>query len=134
MLTGILVTSRMVLGDVNFAAELSDLRFRCGFHVILLHGNAVSDALIACVTAHYNFDEIVQKTPDKVPKNVGFSPVLYKQSLTDWWVAAFLSQLGSYGSSEDLGIAPAHSGDQNSLAIAADLRQLRRSSDLGGPE
>ena len=53
------------VGDVNFAAEVSDLRYRHHHNVIIIHPNAVKDALIACVHEHYSFEELVSDIPER---------------------------------------------------------------------
>ncbi|XP_012273569.1 meiosis regulator and mRNA stability factor 1 isoform X2 [Orussus abietinus] len=50
----------LISGDVNFAADLSDLRHRKKIHVILLHKENTSTALILCANEHYNFTELVE--------------------------------------------------------------------------
>lgn len=61
----------LISGDVNFAADLSDLRHRKKIHVILLHKQNVSKALILCASEHHCFTELtnsipVRATPNKV--------------------------------------------------------------------
>ncbi|KAK4874882.1 hypothetical protein RN001_014242 [Aquatica leii] len=53
----------LISGDVNFAADLSDLRYRKKMHVILLHNNNVADALILCANETYNFTSITERVP-----------------------------------------------------------------------
>ncbi|KAF5282505.1 hypothetical protein FQR65_LT14275 [Abscondita terminalis] len=53
----------LISGDVNFAADLSDLRYRKKIHVILLHNNNVADALILCANETYNFTSITERIP-----------------------------------------------------------------------
>lgn len=50
-------------GDVNFATELSDLRHRHGFRIILVHSKSVSPALIACAHLSVSFEEVVKDVP-----------------------------------------------------------------------
>lgn len=47
----------LISGDVNFAPDLSDLRHRHNFQVILIHPNHVPAALLACANEHYSLDE-----------------------------------------------------------------------------
>lgn len=65
----------LISGDVNFAADLSDLRYRKKMHVILIHNNNVADALILCANETYNFTTIIEK----VPANSKMKPVANQQ-------------------------------------------------------
>jgi len=51
-------------GDVNFAPELSDLRYRHHLRVILIHHNHVTDALLSCAHECYNFLELLADVTD----------------------------------------------------------------------
>nr|XP_057944925.1 meiosis regulator and mRNA stability factor 1 isoform X2 [Doryrhamphus excisus] len=53
----------LVSSDVNFASELSDLRHRHGFQVILVHGNHTSQALLQHAHCHVSFQEITADLP-----------------------------------------------------------------------
>uniref|UniRef100_A0A6Q2YIT7 Meiosis regulator and mRNA stability factor 1 n=1 Tax=Esox lucius TaxID=8010 RepID=A0A6Q2YIT7_ESOLU len=56
----------LVSSDVNFASELSDLRHRHGFRVILVHKSGqTSDALLQHATCHVAFEEIVADLPPR---------------------------------------------------------------------
>lgn len=71
----------LVSSDVNFASELSDLRHRHGFQVILVHGNHVSPALLQHANCHIPFHEI---TADLPPRMVNAQPnfsLLYVHNL-----------------------------------------------------
>ncbi|KAK1162811.1 meiosis regulator and mRNA stability factor 1-like isoform X3 [Acipenser oxyrinchus oxyrinchus] len=57
----------LVSSDVNFACELSDLRHRHGFQVILIHKNQTSDALLQHANRHVTFEELVSDLPPRVP-------------------------------------------------------------------
>ncbi|MGH0124221.1 UNVERIFIED_CONTAM: hypothetical protein FKN15_024650 [Acipenser sinensis] len=57
----------LVSSDVNFACELSDLRHRHGFQVILVHKNQASDALLQHAHRHVTFEELVSDLPPRVP-------------------------------------------------------------------
>ncbi|XP_068506784.1 meiosis regulator and mRNA stability factor 1 isoform X2 [Syngnathus scovelli] len=57
----------LVSSDVNFASELSDLRHRHGFHVILVHGNHTSQALLQHAHSHVSFQEITADLPPCMP-------------------------------------------------------------------
>uniref|UniRef100_H3CL67 Meiosis regulator and mRNA stability factor 1 n=1 Tax=Tetraodon nigroviridis TaxID=99883 RepID=H3CL67_TETNG len=53
----------LVSSDVNFASELSDLRHRHGFRIILIHGNQTSSALLQHAHCHVPFQEITADLP-----------------------------------------------------------------------
>uniref|UniRef100_A0A8C4HIZ2 Meiosis regulator and mRNA stability factor 1 n=1 Tax=Dicentrarchus labrax TaxID=13489 RepID=A0A8C4HIZ2_DICLA len=55
----------LVSSDVNFASELSDLRHRHGFQVILVHGNHTSSALMQHAHCHVAFQEITADLPPR---------------------------------------------------------------------
>ncbi|XP_076241468.1 meiosis regulator and mRNA stability factor 1-like protein [Calliopsis andreniformis] len=55
----------LISGDINFAADLSDLRYRKKIHVILLHGKNTSEALILCANEHYDFSELMKSLPSR---------------------------------------------------------------------
>lgn len=55
----------LISGDINFAADLSDLRHRKKLHVILIHRENAADALILCASEHYNYTSITQPLPIK---------------------------------------------------------------------
>jgi len=52
---------------VNFASELSDLRYRHGFQVILVHGAHASPALLQHAHRHVAFQEITADLPVRLP-------------------------------------------------------------------
>uniref|UniRef100_A0A1A7YJT0 Meiosis regulator and mRNA stability factor 1 n=1 Tax=Iconisemion striatum TaxID=60296 RepID=A0A1A7YJT0_9TELE len=56
----------LVSSDVNFASELSDLRHRHGFHIVLVHGNHTSSALLQHAHRHVAFQEITADLPQRV--------------------------------------------------------------------
>nr|XP_012773686.2 meiosis regulator and mRNA stability factor 1 isoform X3 [Maylandia zebra] len=56
----------LVSSDVNFASELSDLRHRHGFHVILVHGSHTSSALLQHANSHVPFQEITADLPPRM--------------------------------------------------------------------
>ncbi|XP_023277796.1 meiosis regulator and mRNA stability factor 1 isoform X1 [Seriola lalandi dorsalis] len=56
----------LVSSDVNFASELSDLRHRHGFQVILVHGNHTSSALLQHAHRHVAFQEITADLPPRM--------------------------------------------------------------------
>ncbi|XP_024115690.1 meiosis regulator and mRNA stability factor 1 isoform X4 [Oryzias melastigma] len=53
----------LVSSDVNFASELSDLRHRHGFRVVLVHGSHTSSALLQHAHHHVAFQEITADLP-----------------------------------------------------------------------
>ncbi|XP_072319968.1 meiosis regulator and mRNA stability factor 1 isoform X3 [Eucyclogobius newberryi] len=55
----------LVSSDVNFASELSDLRHRHGFQVILVHNHA-SPALLQHANCHVAFQEITADLPPRM--------------------------------------------------------------------
>lgn len=55
----------LISGDINFAPDLSDLRYRKKIHVILLHMKNASEALILCANEHYDFSELMELLPPK---------------------------------------------------------------------
>ncbi|XP_041640196.1 meiosis regulator and mRNA stability factor 1 isoform X3 [Cheilinus undulatus] len=57
----------LVSSDVNFASELSDLRHRHGFQVILVHGSHTSSALLQHAHCHVAFQEITADLPPRMP-------------------------------------------------------------------
>ena len=60
----------LISGDINFAADLSDLRHRKKIHVILLHKENTSEALILCANEHYDFTELMEPLPSRTPVKV----------------------------------------------------------------
>ncbi|KAH9513099.1 Meiosis regulator and mRNA stability factor 1 [Bulinus truncatus] len=55
----------LISSDVNFASDLSDLRHRKKFEVVLIHKTQVSDALLACATENYLYEDIIKDLPDR---------------------------------------------------------------------
>ncbi|TSK62619.1 Meiosis regulator and mRNA stability factor 1 [Bagarius yarrelli] len=56
----------VVSSDVNFASELSDLRHRHGFQVILVHKSQASPALLQHAHKHVLFEDFVQELPPRM--------------------------------------------------------------------
>ncbi|KAL6110519.1 marf1 [Pungitius sinensis] len=56
----------LVSSDVNFASELSDLRHRHGFQVILVHGCHTSSALLQHAHRHMAFQDITADLPPRM--------------------------------------------------------------------
>ncbi|XP_068444839.1 meiosis regulator and mRNA stability factor 1 isoform X2 [Clinocottus analis] len=56
----------LVSSDVNFASELSDLRHRHGFQVILVHGSHTSSALLQHAHRQVAFQEITADLPPRM--------------------------------------------------------------------
>ncbi|XP_040212858.1 meiosis regulator and mRNA stability factor 1 isoform X3 [Rana temporaria] len=57
----------LVSTDVNFALELSDLRHRHGFHIILVHKNQASEALLHHAHELIRFEEFISNLPPRLP-------------------------------------------------------------------
>lgn len=51
---------------MNFASELSDLRHRHGFHVILVHKTQASPALLQHAHLHVLFEDFVSELPPRM--------------------------------------------------------------------
>ncbi|CAL1526310.1 unnamed protein product [Lymnaea stagnalis] len=62
----------LISSDVNFASDLSDLQHRKKFDVVLVHKAQVSEALLACATEHYLYEDLIKDLPDRP----GFKEVL----------------------------------------------------------
>uniref|UniRef100_A0A4W3HSI8 Meiosis regulator and mRNA stability factor 1 n=1 Tax=Callorhinchus milii TaxID=7868 RepID=A0A4W3HSI8_CALMI len=60
----------LVSTDVNFASELSDLRHRHSFQIILVHKVQVSDALLQHAHKHVKFEEFVSNLPPRLPEKM----------------------------------------------------------------
>lgn len=56
----------LVSTDVNFALELSDLRHRHGFHIILVHKNQASEALLHHAHELIRFEEFISELPPRL--------------------------------------------------------------------
>ena len=57
-------------GDINFARDLSDLRHRNGLKVVLVHGQAASEALKTCANKAVRYDELLADLPFRSPMKV----------------------------------------------------------------
>nr|XP_022317028.1 meiosis regulator and mRNA stability factor 1-like [Crassostrea virginica] len=55
----------LISTDVNFAADLSDLRHRKKFSVVLIHSRRVSEALKICATKSIVYEELVKDIPKR---------------------------------------------------------------------
>ncbi|KAK9739275.1 NYN domain [Popillia japonica] len=53
----------LISGDINFAADLSDLRYRKKIHVILVHNTNVADALVLCANESLPYSSITENLP-----------------------------------------------------------------------
>ncbi|XP_005143455.2 meiosis regulator and mRNA stability factor 1 isoform X1 [Melopsittacus undulatus] len=60
----------LVSTDVNFALELSDLRHRHGFRIILVHKNQASEALLRHAHELVCFEEFISDLPPRLPLKV----------------------------------------------------------------
>ncbi|XP_069839793.1 meiosis regulator and mRNA stability factor 1 isoform X2 [Dendropsophus ebraccatus] len=57
----------LVSTDVNFALEISDLRHRHGFHIIIVHKNQASEALLHHAHELIPFEEFITDLPPRLP-------------------------------------------------------------------
>ncbi|OWF50825.1 meiosis arrest female protein 1 homolog isoform X2 [Mizuhopecten yessoensis] len=57
----------LISSDVNFASDLSDMRHRKGYHVILIHTKHVHEALKLCANEHFLYEDLVQDLPHREP-------------------------------------------------------------------
>ncbi|XP_039216301.1 meiosis regulator and mRNA stability factor 1 isoform X1 [Crotalus tigris] len=72
----------LVSTDVNFALELSDLRHRHGFHIILVHKNQASEALLHHAHKLIRFEEFISDLPPRLPlKKTACHTLLYVYNL-----------------------------------------------------
>lgn len=53
----------LISSDINFASDLSDLRYRKKLHVILVHKSNVADALMLCANETYHFSTLTDNLP-----------------------------------------------------------------------
>ncbi|XP_037057120.1 meiosis regulator and mRNA stability factor 1 isoform X2 [Peromyscus leucopus] len=67
--------------DVNFALELSDLRHRHGFHIILVHKNQASEALLHHANELIRFEEFISDLPPRLPLKIPCHTLLYVYNL-----------------------------------------------------
>lgn len=58
----------LISSDINFASDLSDLRYRKKLQVILIHKSNVADALMLCANETYHFSIFTDNLPYKKPK------------------------------------------------------------------
>ncbi|KAM5227721.1 meiosis regulator and mRNA stability factor 1 [Ctenodactylus gundi] len=71
----------LVSTDVNFALELSDLRHRHGFHIILVHKNQASEALLHHANELIRFEEFISDLPPRLPIKMPCHTLLYVYNL-----------------------------------------------------
>ncbi|NWY65836.1 MARF1 factor, partial [Erithacus rubecula] len=72
----------LVSTDVNFALELSDLRHRHGFRIILVHKNQASEALLHHAHELICFEEFISDLPPRLPlKTPACQTLLYVYNL-----------------------------------------------------
>ncbi|XP_074136715.1 meiosis regulator and mRNA stability factor 1 isoform X3 [Sminthopsis crassicaudata] len=71
----------LVSTDVNFALELSDLRHRHGFHIILVHKNQASEALLHHAHELIRFEEFISDLPPRLPLKIPCHTLLYVYNL-----------------------------------------------------
>ncbi|XP_022900382.2 meiosis regulator and mRNA stability factor 1 isoform X1 [Onthophagus taurus] len=53
----------LISGDINFAGDLSDLRYRKKIQVILIHNCNAADALISCANKSYAYGSLTENLP-----------------------------------------------------------------------
>lgn len=53
----------LISSDINFAADLCDIRYRRKLRVILIHSRDISDALRLCANETHNYCDIIQDLP-----------------------------------------------------------------------
>lgn len=56
-------TVLLISSDINFAADICDLRYRKKIHVIIIHQKNVADALLLCANDHYVFSDLLKDVP-----------------------------------------------------------------------
>lgn len=56
-------TVLLISSDINFAADICDLRYRKKINVILVHNKNVTDALVFCANEHYIFSDLLKEVP-----------------------------------------------------------------------
>ncbi|XP_030069492.1 meiosis regulator and mRNA stability factor 1 isoform X2 [Microcaecilia unicolor] len=71
----------LVSTDVNFALELSDLRHRHGFHIVLVHKNQASEALLHHAHELIKFEEFISDLPPRLPLKMQCHTLLYVYNL-----------------------------------------------------
>ena len=71
-----------MLGDYNFVPEVSDLRHRHNYFVVLVHPKATTDELKQAATRTESYEELVADIP--VVYNSNYSKV-YCSSLSLWF-------------------------------------------------
>ncbi|XP_016051724.1 PREDICTED: meiosis arrest female protein 1 isoform X2 [Miniopterus natalensis] len=71
----------LVSTDVNFALELSDLRHRHGFHIILIHKNQASEALLHHANELIRFEDFISDLPPRSPLKMPCHTLLYVYNL-----------------------------------------------------
>lgn len=59
-----------LLGDINFAHDLSDLRHRHGLNVILVHKSDSSEALKSCANSLIKYSDLITDLPYRSPSKV----------------------------------------------------------------
>ncbi|XP_066432321.1 meiosis regulator and mRNA stability factor 1 isoform X2 [Eleutherodactylus coqui] len=71
----------LVSTDVNFALEISDLRHRHGFHIIIVHKNQASEALLHHAHELIRFEEFISDLPPRLPLKPQCHTLLYVYNL-----------------------------------------------------
>uniref|UniRef100_A0A8C2WMF1 Meiosis regulator and mRNA stability factor 1 n=1 Tax=Cyclopterus lumpus TaxID=8103 RepID=A0A8C2WMF1_CYCLU len=122
----------LVSSDVNFASELSDLRHRHGFQVILVHGSHTSPALLQHAHRHVAFQEITADLPPRMLVKPSFNllyvhnlPVICDKSLRNA-VKLRLRRLSDNCGGKVTGHGPGHSSPPVFAALRAAARARKR--------
>ncbi|XP_041435082.1 meiosis regulator and mRNA stability factor 1 isoform X2 [Xenopus laevis] len=71
----------LVSTDVNFALEISDLRHRHRFHIILVHKNQASEALLHHAHELIHFEAFISDLPPRLPIKTQCQTLLYAYNL-----------------------------------------------------
>ncbi|KAM3916124.1 meiosis regulator and mRNA stability factor 1 isoform 2-T2 [Leptodactylus fuscus] len=71
----------LVSTDVNFALEISDLRHRHGFHIIIVHKIQASEALLHHAHELIPFEEFIADLPPRLPLRPQCHTLLYVYNL-----------------------------------------------------
>ncbi|XP_030758760.1 meiosis regulator and mRNA stability factor 1 isoform X2 [Sitophilus oryzae] len=73
----------LISGDINFAGDLSDLRYRKKIKVYLVHQQNVAEALIFCANEHIYLNRLIQDLPKSVGKKFVDSNTVYYLEVTN---------------------------------------------------
>lgn len=89
----------LISSDINFASDLSDLRHRKKFEVVLIHKAQVSEALLSCSTEDFLWEDLIQDLPLSAGQKENADTVLiaygYDANAQPERVSAILKMLSS---------------------------------------